>query len=57
MSGKTKVMSKYAQALIDEVDEHTRKTSERIKVIAVEREKQSHALETILKAISKMPEP
>ena len=29
MSGKTKVMSKYAQALIDEVDEHTRKASDR----------------------------
>ena len=28
---KTKAMSKYAQALIDEADEHTTKASERIK--------------------------
>ena len=28
VSEKTKVMSEYAQALIDEANEHTRKTSE-----------------------------
>ena len=36
MPAKTKVMSKYAQVLIDVVDEHTRKVSERIKANVVE---------------------
>ena len=54
---KTKALSEYAQALIDEADEHTRKASERIKVIATKREEQAQAQETILKAISKMPRP
>ena len=31
MSAKTKAMSEFAQALIDEIGEHTRKTSKRIK--------------------------
>ena len=57
MSGKTQAMSKYAQALIDEVDEHTKKASKRIKADVVEREEQSQAQETILKAISKMLGP
>ena len=54
---KTKAMSKYEQALIDEVDEHTRNASEQIKASAVEREEQAQAQETILKAISKMFNP
>ena len=42
-STKTKALSKYAQALIDEVDEHKRKASERIKANVAEREEQSQA--------------
>ena len=57
MDKKTKALSEYAQALIDEGDEHTRKTSKGIKAIAAEREEQSQAQEIILKAISKMPRP
>ena len=38
MANKTKAMLDYAQDLIDEADEHPRKTSERIKAITVERE-------------------
>ena len=52
MSAKTKAMSKYAQALIDEADEHTRKAFERIKANAIEREEKSQAQE-----ISKMARP
>ena len=33
---KTKSMSEYAQALINEADEHTRKTSKQIKAITAE---------------------
>ena len=36
MYEKSKAMSEYAQALIDEADEHTRKIAERNKVIAAE---------------------
>ena len=43
MSVKTKAMSEYAQALIDEADEHTRKAYERIKVNIAEQEEQSQA--------------
>ena len=38
MSVKTKVMLKYAQALINEADEHTRKAYEGIKTNVVEQE-------------------
>ena len=57
MLAKTKAMSEYAQALIDEADEHTRKTSKQIKANVAEREEQSQAQEAIMKAISKMPGP
>ena len=57
LAEKTKVMSEYAQALIDEADEHTRKASKRIKANAIEREEQDQAQETILKVISKMLGP
>ena len=57
LAEKTKAMLEYAQALIDKAYEHTRKTSERIKTIFVEREEQYQAQETILKTISKMPGP
>ena len=50
-------MSEYAQALIDEADEHTRKSSKRIKANAKEREEQAQAKETVLKAISKKVRP
>ena len=40
---KTKAMSEYAQALIDKVDEHIRKTSKSIKANAAEREEQTQA--------------
>ena len=57
MSAKTKVMSEYAQALIDEADELTRKASEQIKANVAEREEQYQSQEAIMKAISKMLEP
>ena len=57
LAEKTKVMSEYTQALIDEADEHTRKASERIKANATEREEQAQAKKTILKAISKKVGP
>ena len=38
MAKKTKAMLDYAQALIDEADEHPRKTFEGIKAITTERE-------------------
>ena len=57
LAEKTKAMLEYAQALIDEVDEHTRKASERIKANAAEREEQSQGQKTILEAISKMAKP
>ena len=41
MSMKTKAISEYAQALIDEADKHTRKTSERIKANVAEREERA----------------
>ena len=43
MLAKTKAMSKYAQALIDETDEHTRKAFERIMANVAKREEQSQA--------------
>ena len=57
MSAKTKVMLEYAQALVDETDELTRKASERIKVNVVEREEKSQSQKAILKAISNMVGP
>ena len=57
LAEKIKAMSEYAPALIDEANEHTRKTSKRIKAIVAKREEQSQAQETILKAISKMAKP
>ena len=55
MSMETKSMLEYAQALIYEADEHTRKASKRIKANVAEREEQSQAQETIEKTISNMP--
>ena len=43
MSAKTKAMLEYAQALINEANEHTRKSFERIKANVVERKEQSQA--------------
>ena len=57
LAEKTKAMLEYAQALTDEDDEHTRKTSEQIKGNATDREEQSQAEKIILKAISKMVGP
>ena len=54
LAEKTNVMSEFAQALIDAVDEHARTTFKRAQTVAIEREEQSQAQETILKAISKM---
>ena len=48
---KTKVMSEYAQVVIDAIDEHTKTTSERAKAIVEEQEEQSQSQGTILKAI------
>ena len=56
LSKKTKTMSEYALALIDEVDEHTKKASKRIKANATEREKQAQAQETILNATQRCPD-
>ena len=43
MSEKIKARLEDAQALIDEAEKHTKKTSEQIKAIATEREKQFQA--------------
>ena len=54
LAEKTKAMSEYAQAVIDAIDEHSRKTTERAKAIAEKKEEQSQSQGTILKAYSKI---